>query len=90
MFGLIYEAMVEHGIATKLWSILKAFGLPLQYLLIQRPNTTMDGHVGGEIFLCQAPDARPQIKVTTRNSQFTALGLLQQQTILNTDGMKKA
>jgi hypothetical protein len=98
MYDHIYEAMVDHGIASKCDTKVnldkggeivehsdEAFGLPTQYI-IQRPDkllfvdevgsntcTTKDGHVGGEKFLCQA-NARPQVKVSTKDSHFTVLG----------------
>lgn len=63
----------------------ESFGLPTKYMM-QRPdkllfvdevgsntNTTKDGNIGGEKFLCEA-SSRPQIRAATKDSHFTVLG----------------
>ena len=62
-----------------------AFGLSTRYIM-NRPdklifvdevgsntNTSKDGNIGGEKFLCEV-NTRPQIRVTTKDSHFTVLG----------------
>jgi hypothetical protein len=62
-----------------------AFGLPTRYIM-KRPdklifvdevgsntNTSKDGNIGGEKFLCKV-NSRPQIRVATKDSHFTVLG----------------
>jgi hypothetical protein len=61
------------------------FGLPTRYIMKQpdklifvdevgsNTNTSKDGNIGGEKFLCKV-NSRPQIKVTTKDSHFTVLG----------------